>query len=895
MADNSEGRTESNSELNEIYNRRTEGPDQDTSIARQTTNQLSTLESPADEADQEEISTDLEDDTSVKMMKKREKWKRRRMRGKWWRRLDKLKTYEYPLDGYDVYYDGYDAAAYDDDAYDDAAASYDAAAAFYDEQAAYDDAYGYYDAYAYDDAYGYDDAYAYDDGHDHDDDAGETSHGEMLDELKLNDEFLQHKKNYYMTKMKYEHLTDKVIQELAKSYVRGIQWILLYYYEGMPSWSWFYPHHYAPYMSDVNDFNDMDLTFDLGTPFLPFDQLMAVLDTASKYLLPQRYQRLMTDASSSVIDFYPSQCERDLNEKKQDWEAVVLMPFIDEKRLLEAISCESHLLTEEKSPNKHGPHLLYTYSDNDVNHVRLTEIEKDAFHLASNTLKKGLIEGAKLNVFYPGFPTFQYIPHEAKFQEECYKMIIYIPDNLCSKDIEMVADEYIGKEIYVNWPHLYEAKVVAVCNEKYSYTKVEVDNSSESGNTRPSIKTTQHDYITAEKWKRERNSIVQRYDKKCLGVKVSSITILLRALPMTGMKYIPASHGRVTVEKQFGNQPVTFALQATVKFSDLTAHNSSSCQFTSVTDYLPNGCQVFMLDYPYYGCQGEVKDHDLEKRRVRIELSAITEPILDDKFTNLADFEHNGDYFPVKELAKMNNISDRNIGLFSRLTGDVFIIPGNAEEVSQQQKTWVNVGLNLKSLKSKEEVPGLTKFDSFQWLYSNECAKIFKEYNNKFPEMFELLSVCYAMGYDNVYESDVIPPNCSKKLKDVEEYIKGLACTNAKSQIGAKIVPKDVIFLLQREIDNMKINRKIETKQVRPDVLYRPIITSGTLIPDPSATYKLFDRVVNTRQEFAVPFGLRGTIVGIYPEEIEMNTLFEVLSKCCLTQTFLAVSLSEAT
>ena len=49
----------------------------------------------------------------------------------------------------------------------------------------------------------------------------------------------------------------------------------------------------------------------------------------------------MYDVSSSILDFYPTEFEQDLNGKKQDWEAVVKIPFIDEKRLLKAMSCTS--------------------------------------------------------------------------------------------------------------------------------------------------------------------------------------------------------------------------------------------------------------------------------------------------------------------------------------------------------------------------------------------------------------------------------------------------------------------------------------------------------------------------------------------------------------------------
>jgi len=38
----------------------------------------------------------------------------------------------------------------------------------------------------------------------------------------------------------------------------------------------------------------------------------------------------MTNELSPVVDFYPVQFDTDLNGKQQDWEAVVLIPFIDE-------------------------------------------------------------------------------------------------------------------------------------------------------------------------------------------------------------------------------------------------------------------------------------------------------------------------------------------------------------------------------------------------------------------------------------------------------------------------------------------------------------------------------------------------------------------------------------
>ena len=38
----------------------------------------------------------------------------------------------------------------------------------------------------------------------------------------------------------------------------------------------------------------------------------------------------MDEATSEIGDFYPTAFSTDLNGKKQEWEAVVLIPFIEE-------------------------------------------------------------------------------------------------------------------------------------------------------------------------------------------------------------------------------------------------------------------------------------------------------------------------------------------------------------------------------------------------------------------------------------------------------------------------------------------------------------------------------------------------------------------------------------
>lgn len=103
-----------------------------------------------------------------------------------------------------------------------------------------------------------------------------TINQDDLDRLPLIEaEFRQHKNHYYRDKMKIDSPTVDQLQIYVNQYIEALQWILKYYYQGCPSWSWFYPHHYAPYLSDLKNFKDLNLTFEKGTPFKPFEQLLS--------------------------------------------------------------------------------------------------------------------------------------------------------------------------------------------------------------------------------------------------------------------------------------------------------------------------------------------------------------------------------------------------------------------------------------------------------------------------------------------------------------------------------------------------------------------------------------------------------------------------------------------
>ena len=164
---------------------------------------------------------------------------------------------------------------------------------------------------------------------------------------------------YYENKFHADPKDIKFRNEVARAYVEGLAWVLLYYFQGCPSWTWYYPYHYAPFAADFVELKGMSISFDKGKPSKPFEQLMGVLPAASNHAIPEVFHPLMTDEDSEIIDFYPEDFPIDLNGKKFAWQGVALLPFIDMKRLLDAMGKKYPLLSkEEHARNEMGKDVL---------------------------------------------------------------------------------------------------------------------------------------------------------------------------------------------------------------------------------------------------------------------------------------------------------------------------------------------------------------------------------------------------------------------------------------------------------------------------------------------------------------------------------------------------------
>jgi len=177
------------------------------------------------------------------------------------------------------------------------------------------------------------------------------------DQLILN--FEAYKQDYYHKKFGRD-ITD--IKDIVHTYLDGCQWVLNYYVNGIPDWLWYFPHLYAPFLSDIVQHLDdyKPKTFPLTKPVDPFLQLLVVMPPKCKYLLPSVFHPIFTNLSQ----YFPTEFSIDVTGKRKEWEGIVQLPPIsltDFDRVYQEL--KPQLNERDRKRNIQGKTFLYKYDD----------------------------------------------------------------------------------------------------------------------------------------------------------------------------------------------------------------------------------------------------------------------------------------------------------------------------------------------------------------------------------------------------------------------------------------------------------------------------------------------------------------------------------------------------
>ena len=749
---------------------------------------------------------------------------------------------------------------------------------------------------------------------------------------------------YYFEKFKVlpgAKKTEEYLDKLMESYLEGLLWCLAYYSKGCVSWDWYFPYYYGPMLQDMKNLESKKarIKFNLGKPFWPFQQLLGCLPPASAHFLPRAYRWLMTNKESPIIEYYPLEFGIDMNGKKNPWEAVTLLPFIDEKKLLEAEvqHCPGSLLgSSEMGRNSFGTISIYHYDPTvtttyfscnpeiglaDITNSQSTCIEKVADVSPGHYLVPEVIKGTISP--YPGFPSLSSMQIQ-KVEMDFIKLNVFGGDSkyrtMSLEVLPVVFDEgmdgsvltgLLGRSVYVNYPMSHEAKVVAVSTKSFEYRLDE-----KSGEA----VYYEYDKRRTEKWLADAEVDTEKYLKGrgipgSGGLSVGKIYIRLRVLILQGMRRDILTGAR---KKVFGSTEADVPIQLVSLVQPAVADKRfEETEELPVEELLPYGTAIIATKGKLRGVHGKViGPHDAtnkkfkrknDDRTVEIEFSI---PPPEPPFGYAIAANIKDDYFSAKDVCKSLQLSTSLLG---QIVGSVFVegmkadlglnlkrngqyyCPGyvrrqeNNEDENEASSVWTlgDAVQIIASVDKKGEEESVK--DAVSWEYSMRAIALLAEYKNTYPLLFEKLK---ELGYGSKYNAEMLfGPNGKATAEEIHKWIEGQPFSKVpRAPFSTNSMSKDAIKAVERAADVRTTTLKsseytpVVMKNVPVDELYWPDNFSSYDAPltyncDPKFKNALIKPKLGDRvvnlNSQGVPFGLKGTVVTIHENTGYVEVLFD--------------------
>jgi 5'-3' exoribonuclease 1 len=514
-----------------------------------------------------------------------------------------------------------------------------------------------------------------------------------------------------------------------------------------------------------------------------FLKILGVLPPTSRDLLPKPLQSLMIDLDSPLLHFYPEHFQLDQNEKKQDWEAIVLLPFIDEELLLNSITkFYNQLDSNEQLRNQHLSSFCFRTTSKlqpignslgtnpyfpTLKETRATyrECPVGCYELDNLQIKYGRLEEKDL-INFPKFPILNVLPYKYAYKNSAvnlfetrskYTTLILSltnrPDPDCitynnqwnPKDdnssppfqitnIHLFIERYLGKRVFVNWPHFQYGIVCAISDFRHVYTWSNIPGGSyfysEPINTeqnqdfrnyiqkpinvsyRPfEISNDQNKKAIYQTFSLNELETQMEYTKAIninriyehrQGVSIGPIPILLYVSPLIGYRtkcFSTSDKCRTTM--CFSNQALAYPLQTTL--FKLPNYKDDSEQIPqTIKDYFKVNDPIFALQSPYYSSLGYVQQINQDKHgkysiSCQMESSdVVNQPDIHHLVPKLS--EHQLQYFTAQQIAdQLKTVSC----VISKITGKINVL---GENKRRRRANPTNIGLSWKANKPVKQV-----------------------------------------------------------------------------------------------------------------------------------------------------------------------------------------------
>ncbi|ETV94821.1 hypothetical protein H310_11488 [Aphanomyces invadans] len=713
---------------------------------------------------------------------------------------------------------------------------------------------------------------------------------------------------YYAAKFGVRDTMPDLLMDIKVAYVEALVWCAGYYFQGVPSWSWFYPFHYSPMLSDLTDIAAIvrRIEFDMGAPFLPFQQLLSTLPPTSASLVPPAYQHLMVDPTSPIAHFYPIQFDIDMNGKRNEWEGVNLLPFIDASLLVDAIAAhcpDAHLTDLERVRNQAGSAYMFSYDVGAMDTVHstlpgvlddipLSHSRMDVYTLPPRTnFRCTLTDGVEMPL--AGFPSLYSVPVvESALRDvgvNCFGMsskkktlvLRVAPRDALTLD---QAKPLLGTTVFVNYPNLHEARVVGVstvhgmCQLSFPDGAITVDEHPPA----KQIEWTKHAIDESCRYLNGRGM------PGTGGVMIGDVTCFLHVQVLQGM-VVDESTG--ATRKKFGHVQVKIPYQLAVLDHHLVDVRFQETAALATPERFPIHAAVVLLHGPSRGLTGVVVGHHEDTVTVKVPNAAPEPP-----FGYAIAHAISDKYYSSYVIGQKLGISPGTLG---RITGSLLVNPGRYD-----------IGLNMKYKKeltlagycryqskapAADEVAAWTTGDSVSivgsdaagdghehdgvWEYSDKAFYTILAYQRKFPRVFSALDkLPYAPVYDGTTFLGVPLAAVKSVLESIKTWLTQLDIAPLPLiPISSETVPRAAIKAIEKASDTLAHHVFDHVVvEVEPTALFRRVESNYDLSSSAfvHGVPRLGDRVVNLSAR-GVPFGLRGTVVATHQATACVEVVFD--------------------
>lgn len=592
-----------------------------------------------------------------------------------------------------------------------------------------------------------------------------------------------------------------------------------------------------------------------------------------------------------------------------------LLPFIDIKLLKETIAeyCPVEALNPmERKRNSIGKVFCYRHDNTctdtveaPVKNVGLPDIicsqssvsviEWNVLGDTSLTFIPQMIPGTKLP--YPGFPSLNVLPMAnvelVAIGLNCFGTPSKYPTMILSlysmpelPPLHVLADNILGKSLFINWPLMHEGKLVAISD---ATKEIRLANGKR--------KIMVFSKVDSERWQSDAEAISQAYYSGngrvgSGGVQIGEVQIRLRLLPLQGMKTNPSNGA---TKKVFGKQeadvPLQLALwQAPAPDPRFIERGPMTLKFR-----YPEGCQVILTKGKNRGCLGTVVGIADEKT-VGVRVSTLPPEMpfglaiarsVQDSYLSSADAArilklHPGVFGKVMGRLQFEQ-GKYDLGLNLKSADGSCVVGYTRKKVdagdkkgragNKREDAWA-AGDSVLVVGSRNEIVEDDDNDErIQWEYTPNAIRLVEAYRNQFPQLFSAMNKkTNERRYDAI---DVFGPNGEAMLPVIREWLnKHETAKLPRSPVTTNSMSVEAAMAVQKAADvrSLALKKKGYPKEslfkIPGSALYREGSTGPTDVIlacdlNDGRGPELGDRVVNLCAD-GVPFGARGTVIGIH-------------------------------